>query len=223
MKSILFSALIGACGLFSANSFADIVQADLYNDGDSKLVYDTESHLQWLDLTETAGMTISEVRDEMDGGLFDGWRFATRDESRLMLSRMFPRYDITNAPYLNTSRAESDLFVDLFGDISDKSRINMSNYMSIGVVIDGPGWYTFGRYRSGLPRLYLGTDNVANRTDQVGSYYGYGFMLVSEDADTYSFENNEYNIYKDVPITFGLSSLLMLSFLRKRKVSVCAR
>ena len=218
MKSVLFGALIGACSLFSASSFAEIIQADLYEDNDARLVYDSETNLQWLDLTETAGMNISEVRYEMNGGRFDGWRFASRAESRLLLSHIFPSYSITGADYINTVRSESDLFVDLFGDMSDQARVVSPDYMSMGVVIDGPGWYLFGRYRSGMPRLYLATDNIANETDQVESHYGYGFMLVSDNADTYSLNNGEYNTYKDVPVwSIGLGSLALLGFRRKKK------
>lgn len=48
---------------------------------------DTATNLDWLDLTQTLGMSYDNVSAQLvAGGTFDGWRFASGDEFNLLIS-----------------------------------------------------------------------------------------------------------------------------------------
>ncbi len=48
---------------------------------------DTERGLDWLDLTETIGMSYNDVSSQFGfGGLFEGWQYATRNEISTLIN-----------------------------------------------------------------------------------------------------------------------------------------
>ncbi len=48
---------------------------------------DSESGLDWLDLTETIGMSYNDVSSQFGyGGLFEGWQYATRNEISTLIN-----------------------------------------------------------------------------------------------------------------------------------------
>lgn len=60
-----------------------LVTRDWKAAGDGLLTYDSNSGLEWLDWTETAGRSYDDVAARFGaGGEFEGFRHATRDESR---------------------------------------------------------------------------------------------------------------------------------------------
>jgi len=64
------------------------VNAALIDNG--LLTTDTESGLNWLDLTETNGMTFKEVSSQLSiGGQFEGYRYASTAEVVDLWSRNF--------------------------------------------------------------------------------------------------------------------------------------
>jgi hypothetical protein len=91
---------VGACGIFTAAMLshtvhAALIDADWMNLNDNLLTTDTDSHLSWLDLTQTAGMSRNDVLAATDaGGMFDGFRYATADE----VIDLWSQYGITLIP-----------------------------------------------------------------------------------------------------------------------------
>ena len=65
----------------SFNLHAAIVSADWQTPGDTLITQDTVNGLEWLDLTETNGMSYNELFAQLSaGGIFEGWRYATNYE-----------------------------------------------------------------------------------------------------------------------------------------------
>ena len=80
IKSIVGAACI-CLPAVSFNASAAVVNADWKTSGDNLLTHDMVSGLQWLDLTETYGLTYSFVSGEFGtGGQFEGFRYATNAE-----------------------------------------------------------------------------------------------------------------------------------------------
>ena len=64
---------------FGAN--AELIETDWKAGGDALATLHEETGLEWLDLTQTDGMSIDQVAAQTgEGGSFEGWRIATFDE-----------------------------------------------------------------------------------------------------------------------------------------------
>lgn len=75
--------------LISFNLNAAILSANYQTSGDNLITHDTATGLDWLDLTETAGLSYDYVASQFGvGGEFEGWRFATIYE----VSRFFDAF-----------------------------------------------------------------------------------------------------------------------------------
>ena len=75
---MVFKTIISVClTLFSFNTIAAIISVDWKTPGDNLVTRDTDSGLEWLDLTVTVGRSANDIRSQiLAGGEFDGWRFA---------------------------------------------------------------------------------------------------------------------------------------------------
>jgi len=79
-KSILGATCAGLV-FFSSNASAAVVSADWNNLGDNLITQDTVSGLNWLDLTETNGLSYDYVSGQLGtGGQYEGFRYATDSE-----------------------------------------------------------------------------------------------------------------------------------------------
>jgi len=73
-------------------------------------------NIQWLELTETANMSRISVEAELgSGGLFDGWRYATRTETETLYDNLWGG---TTEGWSTDNYNGAQLFFDTFG-ISD--------------------------------------------------------------------------------------------------------
>ena len=80
-KSRLLGAVCGCLAIFSFDASATIISTDWRFAGDNLITQDTDSGLEWLDLTVTDGLSYYDVVELMDdGGSLQGWRYATRGE-----------------------------------------------------------------------------------------------------------------------------------------------
>jgi hypothetical protein len=79
INSISLAAIILA---LSASTHATVISIDWKITGDNLITRDTDSGLDWLDLTETNNMTYFLVSSQLGaGGQFYGWRYATNNEA----------------------------------------------------------------------------------------------------------------------------------------------
>ena len=78
----------------SFNTGAALVSVDLNTLGDGLITRDTVTSLEWLDVTETAGMSYD---NSLTSGLLDlGFRYANNDEVTLLFNQAFNGYFMTN-------------------------------------------------------------------------------------------------------------------------------
>ena len=74
---------------FSMSAHAEITSTDLYASGDGLVTFDSNTGLEWIDLTETSGHTIESITPLLSSTL-SGFRVATQTEVEEMLSSIMP-------------------------------------------------------------------------------------------------------------------------------------
>lgn len=103
------AALILSGAAISAN--ATIIDHNTY-------LSDTTSGLDWLDVTASINMSYNDVSNQLgNGGLFDGWRYATGDEFNTLLSAYT---GVANNGYnftkVDSTTGVTDSLIQLLGD-----------------------------------------------------------------------------------------------------------
>jgi hypothetical protein len=94
-KKLQFTLLLLVLALPSQ---AALVQRDWLSTEDAVLTYDTDSGLEWLDVTVTAGMSYNEVALQLGaGGVYEGFTFAS-DQQVVDLFSAVDLQEIPNAP-----------------------------------------------------------------------------------------------------------------------------
>ncbi len=97
MRSDLVAcALLAVC--LASPTQAALIRGDLFAPGDGLLTVDTESGLEWLDVDQTAGLTVSEIYLDRVGGWVDlGFRHASVTEIDELFSAA--GLDTLNTPF----------------------------------------------------------------------------------------------------------------------------
>jgi len=89
MKYIKYVITVTALVLTS-NVNAALISVDWLSVGDNSITRDNTSGLDWLDLTATTSISYDTVlAEQVAGGQFDGWRYATTDEVSTMFLSNF--------------------------------------------------------------------------------------------------------------------------------------
>ena len=145
LKKSLFAATLAVTMAGSAN--AGYISLDWQEEGDERAFLDEDTGIEWLKLTETAGMSINDVQAELGaGGLYEGWRLASAFEVESItedITGYSESASLSNVSYAETAHMHED-FVDLFGWTN--------------TVITGSGWNTNVHETS--YGLYLDGENV---------------------------------------------------------------
>jgi hypothetical protein len=84
------------------SSQAALVESDWLNTGDTLATLDTETGIEWLDLTQTYSMSINQV-DALLGTTLAGWRLPTHEEVRGLMGAAFVGYEGALTPNTVTS------------------------------------------------------------------------------------------------------------------------
>ena len=115
LKKSLLAATLAVAMAGSAN--AGYISLDWQEEGDELAFLDEDAGIEWLKLTETAGMSINDVQAELGaGGLYEGWRLASAFEVESItkdLTGYSESASLSNVSYDKTTRMHED-FVDLF-------------------------------------------------------------------------------------------------------------
>lgn len=83
------SAIAVIFTLMSISSHAALISTDWKTTNDKLATLDTETGIEWLDLTQTIGKSISTVQSQLDT-LYVGWRLPTYDEMKTLAGVLFP-------------------------------------------------------------------------------------------------------------------------------------
>ncbi|APD91959.1 hypothetical protein BM525_18935 (plasmid) [Alteromonas mediterranea] len=180
MKRLLTGALL----TLSFASHAELVSTDWKTEGDALATLDTETGIEWLDLSETDELSIDTVISMTSaGGEFEGWRLPTQSEVTALLQTLFPAGISTGKQTSTAKYGESvSAFYELFGYTAT----------------DTPRAYgLYQRDDTGAVRMAgaSGSDTVfANYSHSVYSttlsHTYYGVWLVSDGGDTLSSIND---------------------------------
>lgn len=108
-------ALFICLGVLPLAADADLISVDWQSAGDNLITQDTDTNLEWLDLTVTMGLTGTQVLDD-----FSGWRYATLSE----INSLFGAAGAVG-PYNGWSRDNYNLampLIDLWGQTDELVR-----------------------------------------------------------------------------------------------------
>jgi hypothetical protein len=230
MKLLSTIFAVSTLALASMSASAQLISTDWKSTGDKLATLDESTGIEWLDLTQTDGMSI-DTAEGLLSSRFEGWRLPTRSEVTQLMVNAFPSeasrvqgaggWGVTNT----TTDNEADNFRLLFGT----THVNSVNDYTIGLFKNDPG----GDYSVLLSGLNdrRDSDNVAlysNRNltnDTSYSHDVYGVYLVSDGGTTQSSLNdpslnaNNANAPSNVPLpaTAALLGLGILGFGARRK------
>lgn len=86
----LFQAAVAVSVICGSTTFAPaaLISSDLNTPGDGLLTRDTASRLEWLDLTQSTGLSWDQVEAGASGFLAQGFRHATAAEVRSVLDQL---------------------------------------------------------------------------------------------------------------------------------------
>ena len=90
--SVLICSIILALS-FAGAANAALIERDRYNPNDGLITFDSTTGLEWLDVSETQGMSYNDVLSDQSIQ-FDGWRYATKGE----VGDLFGYIDIPEGP-----------------------------------------------------------------------------------------------------------------------------
>ena len=88
--SAAFAVLLTVGGLASG----ELLEANLHAPGDGLITRDTRTGLDWLDLTETVGLSLNEILGGAGGWLADGWRYADQTQ----MCELMESFEIAGTP-----------------------------------------------------------------------------------------------------------------------------
>ena len=109
LNNVFLSGVV-AILLMSGPAFAEF--KDLGN-----ITLDTTTALEWLDLTETAGLSYNYVNNQLlTGGKYEGWRYATLSETQDIMSKMGFAAEVVDRDALPEDLTKMSSLTGYFGD-----------------------------------------------------------------------------------------------------------
>jgi hypothetical protein len=227
------AAIIVACLLSTSVVQAELIETNWKNTGDALATLDTDTGIEWLDLTQTEGMSINQAeRLTGAGNIFEGWRLPTRAEVTELMTHAFPseasnlfgdvRLSVTNI----ITDDEADRFLALLGQTHDFQSFDFT----LGLFKNDDG-QSYNVISSGVEDTNYSNDvqirlNNNRATDYNYLHQAYGVYLVSDGGTTLSSQldpsinaNNANAPVADVsiPALLGLMSLGLFGFAACRR------
>lgn len=182
--------------LVSVQANAALLAVDAWETGDGKLTRDTETGLDWLDLSITNGLSVNDILVDNYGGLLDyGFQWATTDDVLTLFMNAGAIMDLSKPRIGNSIGWDSSnylaslLITDLLGCTTSKSFCasgpSATIYYSQGWqhIINGYGGTTDkAGFASGAVREYSGIDEGKVSVQEYGvnydwSQWGTGIFL----------------------------------------------
>jgi hypothetical protein len=182
--------------LLSFNSLAALENADWKTKGDNLAFIDPTNNKLYLDFSETQGMTIVDVLDELEGGVFSGWRLPTQAEIvSTLLTLKSPDVDLLEyygQSYFILDVSESfayDAISHAFLNISHSDEMERTQYNGGAYFLNDDGEVGVTHLVS---QIYHNPEEQQNSTSGVSWYIGniaiqdpndYGVWLVKDVSD----------------------------------------
>lgn len=175
IKKILMSTLL-VFGMSSAAQ-AEMISTDYLNLNDGLATLDTQSGLEWLDVSYTDALSINSVEARFSSDL-SGWRLPTHAEITTLFANFFPEVSNTNLSSISTEQGAK--FRNLFG-YTHKTTYSLGWYERDGILRRG-GVYSNTLYGAEYTANYDAYRNIGSSA--------YGTFLVSGGGTTFSSINN---------------------------------
>jgi hypothetical protein len=87
MIKYIFALFITSYFLTATTTYASIIQYDWETTGDISIVYDDETNLEWLKLTQTVGESYNYIESQFEvGGEYEGFRFAGLNDVETLIN-----------------------------------------------------------------------------------------------------------------------------------------
>ena len=180
----------------SSQASAGIISLDWQNDGDNLASLHEETGIEWLKISQTAGMSISQVTAQLDdGGLFDGWRLPTFDEVNTITAYTYGnRYGHSNVETSKTG----------YKPLTRTRSLNDYRAFSsvFGTVWSGnstPDYVSYGLFQNDSDSNELGDTLISGfhlntATKQADDYLSI-FTNWGDDSYSDSFSHHKYGVF----------------------------
>ncbi|MFQ3188914.1 MAG: hypothetical protein ACI936_000034 [Paraglaciecola sp.] len=230
MKLLSTIFAVSTLALASMSASAQLISTDWKNTGDKLATLDESTGIEWLDLTQTDGMSI-DTAEGLLSSRFEGWRLPTRSEVTELMVNAFPseKNRVQGAGGWGITNTTTDNEVDNFRLLFGTTYINSNGNYTYGLFKNDPGG-DYSVLRSGAYDQesddYISLYSNASWTNDT-SYSStlLGVYLVSDGGTTKSSLNdpslnaNNANAPSSVPLpaTAALLGLGLLGFGARRK------
>jgi len=144
MKTSLIGAAVTFLTLSSASVSAALVSADWQTAGDNLITRDTESGLEWLDLTVTVNTSYNTITLQFgSGGTYEGWALATHAQISVMFDHAGG-----SGTYTGTSASHNIMFdnglLDLWGSTQSGTGLIAGKFLADEATGAPPGTHWVG-------------------------------------------------------------------------------
>jgi hypothetical protein len=206
---------------------AELVATDWKYTGDSRATLDDQTGIEWLDLTQTDGMSIDQAENLLSS-TFAGWRLPTRSEVTQLMVNAFPSAAENmkgggSWGYVDSTMDNKvDYFRTLFGSTVANSSYNYTYGIFKNDVVDGQSSVLLSGVNDKVSSDYVMLHSNISHSSSTGfANASYGVYLVSDGGTTLSSINDpSINIGSanvPLPATAALLGLGLLGFGARRK------
>lgn len=100
----------------STTAQAGLIELDLLAAGDGLITLDTDTGLQWLDVTATTGLSVNQVLGGVGGWTDLGFRYAGSDELEQLFLTSVPGSTVSFFSFVENNFAGASLLTNLLGN-----------------------------------------------------------------------------------------------------------
>lgn len=111
----LKTTLLALIPLLSTGAQAEFLVGDWQTAGDNLVIEDTATSLEWLNLSQTLGLSVNQVAAQLDS-TYRGWRLPSRGEVNQLLNSFFPTLDLDTVYGGRAYPGSTTGYINLFGN-----------------------------------------------------------------------------------------------------------
>jgi len=210
-KLVVFTCIAAV----SLNANAAIMNADWKTPGDNLITQDTDSGLEWLDLTVTANLSYDYVSNRLGPGQeFEGWRYATAEE----VTGLWDAFGGDSNYYNGLSTQNNELFeliAPYWGDLlCQQTGCNTGEGYSFA--------YTIDSVDAGFQNIALASDWVELDWSPTQDEFNSLYLYINDQSAYYDTGSALVRVISTVPVPaaawlFGSGLLGLIGIARRKK------